>query len=352
MRRITLWMLILSLLAIVATSVSVRADDDDEALNLAPVKKGATKSEPTVAPTAAPTAAATAAATVVPTVAPTADPTPAPTPKPKKIAPLGAVLTGVSISQTDEGVRFVFKAAGPINDAATNLAAPERVLIKLAGATLAGSKLARVMAIEHGSAKRLRLATKNASELWAVVDLDSRVAFKTSQVGKDAVELVLLTGGLKPTPEAQPTPRTSAEVPKVNLMLFDLNVIYQDKQYDRFPCANFIYNAGDAFPLKREFVSTLVFYDGYGAFVGNVRILDPEGALVSQTEQPFAFNLFNRLTDYMVELPWKVEFKEKGMYTLYLALNGSDVVKHEFYVGHNSDAPPAPDDRRVQINAL
>jgi hypothetical protein len=82
----------------------------------------------------------------------------------------------------------------------------------------------------------------------------------TSQLSKNAVEVVLLTGGLKPTPEAQPTPRTSAEVPKVNLMLFDLNVIYQDKQYDRFPCANFIYNAGDAFPLKREFVSTLVFH--------------------------------------------------------------------------------------------
>jgi hypothetical protein len=340
MRRITLWMLILSLLAIVATSVRA-ADDDDEALNLAPVKKGATKSEPTVAPTAAATLAATLAPTIAPTAAPTPEPTPKP--KPKMKAPLGAALTGVSISQTDEGVRLLFKAAGPINAAATNLAAPERVLIKLSGATLAGSKLPRETAIGYGLAKRLRLATKNASELWAVVDLDARVAFKTSQVGKDAVELVLMTGALKPTPEAQPTPRTSAEVPKVNLMLFDLNVIYQDKQYDRFPCANFIYNAGDAFPLKREFVSTLVFYDGYGAFVGNVRILDPKGQLVAQTEQPFAFNLFNRLTDFMVELPWKVEFKEKGIYTLFLALNGSDVVKHEFYVGHNSDAPPAPE---------
>ena len=342
MRRNRLWMLTLSLLAIAVAGLAAPAPvEDDEALNLAPVKKGATKSEPTVEPTAAvATAVPTAVPTAMPTAAPTAVPTLKPTPRPKAVA-LGAALNELHISQTDEGVRIVLKAAGPISAAGTNLAAPERILIKLSGATLAGSKLARETAIGHGAAKRLRLATKNATELWAVVDLDSRTAFKTSQLAKNAVEVVLLTGGLKPTPEAQPTPRTSAEVPKVNLMLFDLNVIYQDKQYDRFPCANFIYNAGDAFPLKREFVSTLVFHDGYGAFVGNVRILDPKGQLVAQTEQPFAFNLFNRLTDFMVELPWKVEFKDKGIYTLYLALNGSDVVKHEFYVGHNSDVPPA-----------
>jgi hypothetical protein len=330
MRRTFLWMLTLSLLAMSSARV-VWAADDDEALNLAPVKKGATKAEPTAVPKAAEPTAVPSPTTVVPTAVPT--------PKPV-IKPLGAALTEVHVSQTDEGVRLVLKAAGPISAAATNLAAPERILIKLSGATLAGSKLGREIAIGHGAAKRLRLATKNATELWAVVDLSSRVAFKTTQLGKNAVEVVLVTGGLSPKPEAQPTPRTSAEVPKIDMMLFDLNVIYQDKQYDRFPCANFIYNAGDAFPLKREFVSTLVFHDGYGAFVGNVRILDPEGQLVAQTEQPFAFNLFNRLTDFMVELPWKVEFKEKGEYTLYLALNGSDVVKHEFYVGHNSDTPP------------
>ena len=333
MRRIFLWMLTLSLIAM--SSARVWAADDDEALNLAPVKKGATKSEPTPVPAATKVPVATELPTAVPTAAPTLVPTPRP-----MIKPLGSPLTEVHVSQTEEGVRIVLKASGPISAAATNLAAPERVLIKLSGATLAGSKLAREIAISHGAAKRLRLATKNASELWAVVDLSSRVAFKTTQMGKNAVEVVLVTGGLSPKPEAEPTPRTSAEVPKIDMMLFDLNVIYQDKQYDRFPCANFIYNAGDAFPLKREFVSTLVFHDGYGAFVGNVRILDPEGQLVAQTEQPFAFNLFNRLTDFMVELPWKVEFKEKGEYTLYLALNGSDVVKHEFYVGHNSDTPP------------
>ena len=345
MRRTYLWMLALSLLAISRAVFAAGPPpvEDDEALNLAPVKKGATKAEPTVEATAVPaaTAAPTEVPTAAPTVAPTAVPTPKPKAKPKPKPVLGAVLNEVHVSQTDEGVRLVLKAAGPINAAGTNLGAPERILVKLSGATLAGSKLAREISIGHGAAKRLRLATKNATELWAVVDLDSRVAFKTSQLSANAVEVVLLTGGLKPTPEAQPTPRTSAEVPKVNLMLFDLNVIYQDKQYDRFPCANFIYNAGDAFPLKREFVSTLVFHDGYGAFVGNVRILDPKGQLLAQTEQPFAFNLFNRLTDFMVELPWKVEFKDKGIYTMYLALNGSDVVKHEFYVGHNSDVPPA-----------
>jgi hypothetical protein len=312
--------------------------EEDEALNLAPVKKGATKSEPTVEVT--PAAAATVAPTAVPTPVPTAVPTPKPKPTPKP-ALLGAALTDVSVTRTDEGVRVVLKAAGAINAAATNLASPERLLVKISGATLAGSKLPRQKAIGYGAVKRLRLAAKNATELWAVFDLDSRVAFKTSQLTKNAVEVVLLTGGLKPTPEAQPTPRTVAELPKVNVMLFDLNVIYQDKQYDRFPCANFIYNPGDSFPLKREFISTLVFHDGYGAFVGNVRIQDHKGQVIAQTEQPFAFNLFNRLTDFMVELPWKVEFKEKGDYTLFVALNGADLVTEQFYVGHNSDVPPA-----------
>jgi hypothetical protein len=334
MRRSLLFLSVF-LLAMGVSPMAAHAEivpDDDEALSLSPVKKGTGKEEPTAVPTLAP------AATAVPTVAPTAVPTAVPKPKP---APKVAVLNDVQITQTSEGVRIVLKAAGPINGAAANLSAPERVLIKLAGATLAGSKLPKEKAIQFGAAKRLRLATKNATEIWAVVDLDSKVAFKTGQLGSNAVEVILLTGGSKPAPTLQPTPRNAAEVPKINLMLFDLNVIYQDKQYDRFPCANFIYNSTDNFPLKREFVSTFVFHNGYGAFVGNVRIMDPKGQLVAQTETPFAFNLFNQLTDYMVELPWKAEFKEKGTYTLYLALNGSDVLKHPFYVGHNTDTPPA-----------
>jgi hypothetical protein len=125
-------------------------------------------------------------------------------------------------------------------------------------------------------------------------------------------------------------------------MLFDLNVIYQDKQYDRFPCANFIYNVGDQFPLKRDFTSTLVFHHGYGAFVGNARILDPQGQMLAQTEQPFAFNLFNALAEFNVDLPWKVEFKDKGTYRFIVDLNGSDVLTQTFYVGQSTDIPPAP----------
>jgi hypothetical protein len=318
--------------------------DDDEALSLSPVKKGANAEVPTAVPTAVPVAATavpTAVPTAAPTLAPTIAPTPVPTPKPKpkpKPLPQGSALTHIDVSQTDEGVRIVLSAKGKIYSAAQNLANPERLLVKVAGATLAGSSVARTTAINLGAAKQLRLATKNASEMWAVVDLNERVAFKLSQPSADSVEIILITGGAQPA--AAPM-KSSAELPKVNLMLFDQNVVYQDKQYDRFPCANFIYNEGDSFPLKRDFISTMVFHHGYGAFVGNVRILDPKGKLLAQTEQPFAFNLFNQLTDYMVELPWKVEFKEKGTYTLYLALNGSDVLKHTFYVGHNRDTPPA-----------
>jgi hypothetical protein len=344
MRRLSSLLLLSALLC--APALGLRADDD-EALSLSPVKKGASAEVPTAVPTAAPTAAATAAPTVAPTAAPTVVPTPvptpAPTPKPKpkpKPKPVvhAAPLSGIDVSQTDEGVRVLLSAKGHIYGAAQNLANPERVLIKLAGATLAGCKLAKTTPVNLGAVKQLRLATKNADEMWAVLDLSERVAFKLTQPNADSVEIILITGGKEPAPQVQL--KTSAELPKVNLMLFDENVVYQDKQYDRFPCANFIYNEGDAFPLKRDFVSTMVFHHGYGAFVGNVRILDPKGKLLAQTEQPFAFNLFNQLTDYMVELPWKVEFKEKGTYTLLLALNGADVLKHTFYVGHNKDTPP------------
>jgi hypothetical protein len=330
----------LALALLMAAPAFVFAGDDDDTLNLSPVQKGADKMAPTPAATAVPTAApeATAAPAAAATAEPTEAPTAAPTPRPLPHVP---ALKSLEVLQLPDGIRLVMKAGGRINGAAANLAAPDRILIKLVGATLAGSRVPKEKPINLGSAVRVRLATKSASELWVVVDLKQKTAFTTGQPSADSFEVTLLTGGAKPVPTAQPTPRVSAEVPKVNLMLFDLNVVYQDKQYERFPCANFIYNAADTFPLKRDFVSTLVFHDGYGAFVGNVRVLDPEGALVAQTEQPFAFNLFNRLTDFMVELPWKVEFKEKGNYSLFLALNGADVLKQNFYVGHNTDSPPA-----------
>jgi hypothetical protein len=332
--------LFLALAVLVTVPAFLFAGDDDDTLNLSPVQKGADKMAPTpvpaVAPTEAPTASAVAAPTTAPTPAPTAFPTPAPRPQLRVPA-----LRSLDVVQLPEGIRLVMKAGGRINGAAANLSAPDRVLIKLVGATLAGSRVPKEKSINLGAAVRVRLATKSASELWVVVDLKDKVAFTTGQPSADTFEVTLMTGGAKPVPTVEPTPRVSAEVPKVNLMLFDLNVVYQDKQYERFPCANFIYNAADTFPLKRDFVSTLVFHDGYGAFVGNVRILDPDGVLVAQTEQPFAFNLFNKLTDFMVELPWKVEFKEKGNYSLFLALNGADVLKQNFYVGHNTDSPPA-----------
>lgn len=334
MRRL---FLILLAFTVLAAPLALRADgavDDDDTLNLAPVKKGADKVDPT--PVATAVSAVTVVPTAVPTLAATAVPMPRPKPRPRALA-RAPFLRALEVMQVPDGVRILIKGGGPISGAAANLSAPDRVLIKISGACLAPGRLPKERAIGFGAAKRVRLATKNAHETWVVVDLSQKVAFKTGQPTADSFELTLMTGGSQPKPAAAPA---SAEVPKVNLMLFDENVVYEDKQYDRFPCANFIYNAADTFPLKRDFVSTLVFHDGYGAFVGNVRILDPEGQLAAQTEQPFAFNLFNRLTDFMVELPWKVVFKEKGTYTLYLALNGTDVVKQTFYVGHNTDTPP------------
>ena len=61
---------------------------------------------------------------------------------------------------------------------------------------------------------------------------------------------------------------------------------------------------------------------------------------MAQTIQPFAFNLFNKLTDFNVTRTFDVEFKEKGYYKMYLTLNGEDVKVHQFYVGHNDDTVP------------
>jgi hypothetical protein len=307
-----------------ATAVPTAVPTEDDSLDV-----------DTEVPTAAPTP-------VPPTATPTltATATLVPTPKPKPVVHASALLS-VDARQADDGVHILMKAAGPITGAAANLSAPERVLVKLTGATLLGSTLPKAKAVALGEAKRVRIAAKNAEELWVVVDLGARLSFRTLQPTRDSFEIVLSTGAVKAAPTPVPTPRTLAEVPRINLMLFDLNVIYQDKQYDRFPCANFIYNVSDQFPLKRDFVSTLVFFHGYGAFVGNARILDPKGQMLAQTEQPFAFNLFNALTEFMVELPWKVEFKDKGTYTLMVDLNGSDVLKQPFYVGQTTDLPPA-----------
>jgi len=56
------------------------------------------------------------------------------------------------------------------------------------------------------------------------------------------------------------------------------------------------------------------------------------------TRDPFAFNLFNPLTDFSVENTWKIKFPTKGYYSLLLTLNGEDVLTHVFYVGCNDDS--------------
>jgi hypothetical protein len=349
----------LAVLALNLAPAPVHADaasSDDDTLSLSPVKKGYVSPTPEPTDTASPMPSPTEEPedteepTAVPTLAPTAaaTPTAVPTPRPMRPKPVphGYALTGIDAAQTNEGVRIILKAAGPITGAAANLSAyksaPERVLIKLNGASLVGCKLAKVKPVDLGPVKRVRLAQKSPDELWAVVDLGSRLAFRTGQPSRDSFEILLIPKQVAAAPSPVPTPRSLAEIPRINLMLFDLNVIYQDKQYDRFPCANFIYNVGDQFPLKRDFTSTLVFHHGYGAFVGNARILDPQGQMLAQTEQPFAFNLFNALAEFNVDLPWKVEFKDKGTYRFIVDLNGSDVLTQTFYVGQSTDIPPAP----------
>jgi len=273
---------------------------------------------------------------------------------------------GIDVKQTKAGLRVLVKASGPISGLATKLSSPDRILVKLSGVGAVAGGLSKVQPLHKGVLERVRFAVKNSNEIWVVLDLSAKAAFKSSRPDSNTFELMVGHGGGTPnlSEGATPSPADAvpaaaaypltvtatlpdhaaanvAALPRINLMLFDLDVIYQGKQYKRFPCANFIYNVGDHFPLKRDFVSTLVFSHGFGAFVGNARMLDPQGHMLAQTETPFAFNLFNTLTEFMVELPWNVEFNEKGFYTLWVDLNGSDVLKQTFYVGQTTDAPPA-----------
>jgi hypothetical protein len=284
----------------------------------------------------------------------------------------GSVLLGLDVRQTSKGVLLLIKASGPITGLAGNLYKPDRVLIKLSGVGKFAAGLAKVKLVHLGTLERVRFAVKSAAQVWVVVDLSSPTAFRTFRPSRNSFEILLLTQALPPKApvpalagalapaQTAPSPAPVAAVPaaavpvapapagaglasmpKINLMLFDLNVIYQGQEYKRFPCANFIYNVGEHFPLTRDFASTLVFSRGYGAFVGNARILDPEGHMLAQTETPFAFNLFNSLAEFFVELPWKVQFREKGYYTLFVDLNGLDALKQPFYVGQTTDTPPA-----------
>jgi hypothetical protein len=313
------------------------ASDDDEPINLSPVKKGETKPEeskpaPTSAPTTAPSPVATQAPTQAPTLAPT--PSPRPTPRPKPIRKL-IHIEGLDFEQDDQGLHLNVAAGSMLKGRISALKNPDRILVSFAGAALPGRKMAREIGV--GAVAKARLAQHPGDEVWMVVDLLEPVAYR-SMAAKKGFSLLLETGAKTEAPVSA-APHHTADLPKVDMMFFDVNVLFQGKQYDRFPCANFIYDKTDNFPLKRDFITTLVFHDGYGAFVGNLRIVDPKGNVIDHTKEPVAFNLFSELFDYSAEVPWKVEFPVKGFYTLILTLNGEDVLEHSFYVGHNDDKP-------------
>jgi hypothetical protein len=333
----------LLIVSAVAMAVQVHADasDDDAPINLSPVKKGSTKPDdstptavPTTPPTAAPTAVATQAVLVV-----TATPTTVPAARPKpKIFRKVSRIEDLSFSQDDAGVHLVVQASAALKGRVSVLKNPDRLLVSFPAAVLPGRKLAKEIGL--GDAVRARLAQHPGDEVWLVVDLVQPVAY-TVEPGGTGFSLALQTGAKTAAPAA---PRHIADLPKIDLMFFDLNVLFEGKQYDRFPCANFIYDKTDNFPLKREFITTLVFHDGYGAFVGNLRVVDPQGNVIDHTKEPIAFNLFSELFDYSVEVPWKLEFPVKGFYSLILTLNGEDVLEHRFYVGHNDDKPEKKED--------
>jgi hypothetical protein len=273
---------------------------------------------------------------------------------PTVVKPFLKVL-GVSHKAGGQGIELVIKGNGPVLAKVSHLKNPDRILARVPNAILAGPK--QTIPLHAGAVRQVRVA-QNHGEVWMVVDLSHPVAYSVQEELKNAWGLRLETGAAAPAPAPKPLPAAApapvqeqealaarpasaatAQLPHVEMMLFDKNVLFQGKQYDRFPCANLIYDKGDAFPLEREFSTNLVFSQGYGAFVGNLRLVGPEGEVVDQTREPFAFNLFNALTDYSVETPWKVRFERGGWYRIILTLNGEDTLEHKFYVGHSDDKP-------------
>jgi hypothetical protein len=323
--------------------------DDDEPINLSPVKKGSTKPEdntPTAMPTAAATAQPTATAapakdvvTATPTVTPTLKPTPRPKPRPARKL---VRIEDLSFSQDEAGLHVRVEAASALKARVSALKNPDRILVSFSGASLGTRKLSKDIGL--GSAVRARLAQHPGDEVWLVIDLVEPVPFKAAPHDAAGFSLLLETG-TKAAATPAPAHRL-ADLPKVDLMFFDLNVLYQGVQYERFPCANFIYDKTDKFPIKRKFETTMVFHDGFGAFIGNLRIVDPKGNVIDTTKDPIAFNLFSKLFDYSATKAWEIEFPEKGFYSLILQLNGEDVLEHPFYVGHNDDTPDMKDDKK------
>ncbi len=305
--------------------------EEDEPLSLPPVQR---RDASPLTPSAAAEAVATPTAVVL---------LPA-------VKPLLKVL-GVSHKASGRGIELVIKGNGPVLAKVSRLKGPDRVLVRVPNAVLAGPK--QTIPLNAGAARRVRVA-QNPGEVWVVVDLSRPVDYSVQEGLKNAWGLSLATGAkaapkpvavpkaqpaAAPVEPARPASSATARLPHVEMMLFDKNVLFQGKQYDRFPCANLIYDKGDAFPLEREFSTNLVFSQGYGAFVGNLRLVGPEGEVIDQTREPFAFNLFNALTDYSVETPWKVRFERGGWYRIILTLNGEDTLEHEFDLGHNDDKP-------------
>jgi len=352
--------------------VGAWAGDDEDALNLAPAPTA------TARPTQVSLPTSTATATLLPSATPVVAvsvPTGKPTPSVMNSFPK---LMAVDVHPNGQGIAVHLGANGPFSASWTTLSGPDRILIRLLGVGL-DVHLERVKEVDLGPLKRLRIAVKSPTETWVVADVSGPPAYSVTRPALGRLDLVLktqaLAGGSPPatiaetvaptsspsaeptatrTPTAIPTAESStgksegseeagpAKVPKVDVMFFDRNVVYQGRQYDRFPCANFTYNASDRFPLKRQFDSTLVFYGGRGPFSGELRILDPHAAVFARSGAPFAFELDNALTEYSLDLPWEVEFKEKGEYTLCVLLNGKTILKRAFYVGQTTDSPPIP----------
>ncbi len=319
-------------LALCAASASLRCDDD-EPIGLAPVQ--AQQSGPAQGPATAPTQAPTPLPAAQPTPRPTLAPSPAPRPSPRR----AVKVLGVRTRPEAGGLVVEVFGDGPLTGKVRVLRRPDRILMRIAGAVLASRQ--RRVPVGRDSVLRVRLA-QNHGEVWAVLDLDRALPYRVEGGLEHAFGVKVLDGGHAGRPAPAPAPAASkggAVLPKVDVMFFDRDVMFEGKQYQLYPCASLMYDASDPFPLKRDFVTTLVFYDGYGAFVGNLRVLDPDGNVMAQTDSPFAFNLFNPLTDANVEHTWDITFTRKGFYKLVLSLNGEDILVHPFYVGHNDDKP-------------
>jgi hypothetical protein len=326
-----------------------------------------------VEPSSKPTPKAAATVKIQPTsvTKPTAvaEPTAQPAKmKASKADKAGPTISSVRAKWMPGGVKISVLANRALKVKAGMLHKPERLWLRFPGAKIIGPK---VLQVKSGSVTRLRMAQKQ-NEAWIVADLSKASSYEVLVSGAQTYVVEVKGGASSPAkavrkPKVEPTPtpeelqdeetaaaETTAEVtpevsraagrgkatlPKVDMMLFDRHVLFQGKQYDSFPCANLIYDKSDAFPLEREFQTTFVFYGGYGSFVCNLRLMDPAGNVLDQTKEPFAFNLFNRLTDTHIDHSWRVKFTDKGYYKILMTLNGEDVFSRQFYVGHSDDKP-------------